>query len=181
VLEACPNATVVSTMWGTRYMLADFFPPFERMRWLNDGESFSAGDRTLHAVRPPVWDGVNTRGLYDTRTGVYWAADAFSSLLTHPVTDARELDHDFWKESFLYEHRSYCEWLPMLDADAFDAHIARTENLARTIASAHGPVLSGDMVGEAYGLLHQIVAMGPVPAEDQSVLDGMIAAVAAAA
>jgi hypothetical protein len=37
------------------------------------------------------------------------------------------------------------------------------------------------MVGEAYGLLHEIVAMGPVPAEDQSVLDGVIAAVAAAA
>jgi hypothetical protein len=50
------------------------------MRWVNDGGSFGAGDRTLHAVRPPLWDATGTRGLIDPTSGVYWAADSFASL-----------------------------------------------------------------------------------------------------
>jgi glyoxylase-like metal-dependent hydrolase (beta-lactamase superfamily II) len=53
VLERCPAATLVTTFWGVRYLMADGEPPLGRMRWVNDGESFDAGDRELHAVRPP--------------------------------------------------------------------------------------------------------------------------------
>ncbi|MGR6999156.1 hypothetical protein ACU686_15060 [Yinghuangia aomiensis] len=34
----------------------DFDMPLHRMRWLNPGESLDAGDRTLHAVLPPLFD-----------------------------------------------------------------------------------------------------------------------------
>jgi flavorubredoxin len=47
VLAACPNAVVVTTYWGLIHMLADGTPPIERMRWVNDGESFDAGDPHL--------------------------------------------------------------------------------------------------------------------------------------
>src|SRR6202035_2892537 len=50
VLDACPHATVVSTSIGMTYMLADGAPPFERVRWVNDGESFDVGDRVLAVV-----------------------------------------------------------------------------------------------------------------------------------
>src|SRR5579871_2268940 len=90
VLEMCPHAVVVTTMWGVRHMLADGAPPLTRMRWVNDGERFPAGDRVLHAVRPPVWDNTNTRGLYDPVTEVFWAADCFASMLSAPVTDAAD-------------------------------------------------------------------------------------------
>jgi hypothetical protein len=52
------------------------------MRWVNDGQSFHAGDGVLQAVRPPMGDGAGTRGLFDPTTGVYWAADCFGSDLT---------------------------------------------------------------------------------------------------
>jgi flavorubredoxin len=181
VLDACPNATVVSTMFGVRYLQPDGPPPLDRMCWVNDGETFAAGDRTLVALRPPVWDGANTRGLFDPTTGVYWAADAFASMLTSPVTDARDLDHEFWRTSFLHEHLSYCEWHTMLDPDRFDAHVARTERVATTLASAHGPVVTGARVADAYAMIRAISRMDAVAPAPQSELDRMVRTLADAA
>ena len=61
VLAACPQATLVTTHWGVIYMLADGTPPLHRVCWVNDGDGFDAGDRTLRAVTPPLWDGASTR------------------------------------------------------------------------------------------------------------------------
>lgn len=180
VLDACPNATVVSTQWGVIYMLADGEPPLDRMVWVNDGESFDAGDRRLQAVCPPLWDGANTRGLYDPTTGVYWAADCFGTYLTHPVTNARELDHEFWSQSLLHETRLAVSWHSLLDPDKFDAHVRKSAGLRpEVMASAHGPVLSGAMVDEAFDLIRQIARMDPLEQPGQPALDAMIAAVAA--
>ncbi len=177
VLEACPNATVVTTMWGVRHMLADGEPPLARMRWVNDGESFSAGDRVLHAVRPPVWDNTNTRGLYDPTTGVFWAADCFASMLTAPVTNARDLDPGFWRESFAYEHSSYCDWHTLLDATRFNALVDRSASLQPSVvASAHGPVLTGRMIDEAYAMVRELPGRGPVAEPGQPVLERMLSA-----
>jgi flavorubredoxin len=180
VLDECPQATAITTMWGLRYLLADGPPPLDRLRWVNDGEWFDVGDRRLVAVRPPMWDGTNTRGLLDPKTGVYWAADCFASMFTHPVNDAVELDTEFWHDSFVEEHRSYCEWLSVIDPAKFDTHIAATEELARTVASAHGPTLTAGMVPEAYRMLHEIARMQPLSAPSQSVLDQMVGQLAAA-
>ena len=181
VLALCPAATLVTTFFGVRYLMADGAPPLERMRWVNDAESFDAGDRVLHAVRPPLWDATGTRGLYDPTTGVYWAADCFAATLTAPVTDAADLELSFWQDSFVHEHRSYAEWLPLVDHARYDRQVRHSENLAPgVIASAHGPVLRGELVSEGYRLLHEISRSGPLPAPGQSVLALMIEGMAAA-
>jgi flavorubredoxin len=180
LLDVCPNATVVTTFWGVRHLLADGPPPLTRLRWVNDGEPFSAGDRLLYAVRPPLWDATGTRGLFDPRTRVYWAADSFASLQSKPVTNADQLDHDYWRESFLYEHRSYAEWIPLLDNRSFAHHVRRSEQLRPSvIASAHGPVLSSPMIDEAYQMLYQLPDLGSVPEPGPTMLNQMIDAVAA--
>jgi flavorubredoxin len=180
VLEKCPNATLITTYWGVIYTLADGVPQLPRMRWVNHGESFDAGDRTLRVVCPPTWDAANTRGLYDPTTGVYWAADSFASQLTHPVTDVAELDRDFWVDSFLHESRLAVGWHALLDAEKFDAHVALTADLSPSvIASAHGPVLTGDSVGQAFSMIRQLPRMAPVEQPGPPVLEMMIAAAAA--
>lgn len=75
-MDACPNATLVTTWFSMgRYAIdsEDFWMPFDRVRWVRDGESFQAGDRTLVAVCPPFFDNPTTRGLLDTTTRVYWS------------------------------------------------------------------------------------------------------------
>lgn len=91
VLDACPNATLV-TNWFTVERLQRAIPlPLHRARWLNPGDTFDAGDRTFVVNVPPVWDSPTTRGLYDSKTGVYWAVDAFACLLPGHVTDTRDI------------------------------------------------------------------------------------------
>ena len=180
LLASCPNATLITTQWGLLYMTADGAPPLDRMRWVNDGESFDAGDRTLHAVCPPMWDGNNTRGLFDPTTRVYWAADCFGSFITHPVTSADELDAEFWRDSLLHEGRAATTWHALLDPARFDRHVDRTARLApEVVASSHGPVLTGPKVAEAFRMVRQMARMEPVEQAGQQTLEAMIAAVAA--
>jgi flavorubredoxin len=180
VLETCPNATLISTYWGVIYTLADGVPPLQRMLWINHGESFDVGDRTLHAICPPTWDAINTRGLYDPTTGVYWGADSFASKLTHPVTHVAELDHDFWVQSFLTDGRLAVGWHTLVDPDRFDAHIAQTADLQPSVlASSHGPVLTGEFVGEAFDMIRRLGRIEPLEQPGQPMLELMIAAIAA--
>src|SRR5215213_9342663 len=52
-LSACPNAKLVCN-WAMVERHSNCFEfPLERCRWIMHEESFSVGDRTLHAVRPP--------------------------------------------------------------------------------------------------------------------------------
>jgi flavorubredoxin len=180
VMSLCGNATLVTTLWGVKYLLADGLPPLDRMRWVNDGERFDAGRRSLCAVCPPTWDGANTRGLFDPLTGVYWAADSFGSYITQPVTSAAELDHGFWVDSLLHEGRSATAWLNLVDPARFSALVQRSAGLdPKVVASAHGPVLTGPMVGEAYRLVQRMAGMEPVAPDGQATLDAMVALVAA--
>ncbi len=180
LLAACPHAALLTTRWGALYMMADGAPPLGRMRWINDGDSLDAGDRTLHAVCPPYWDGNSTRGLYDPASGVYWAADCFGAHLTYPVTDADQLDPGFWAESVSHEARAATTWHALLDPEKFDRHVDRSARLgAEVVASAHGPVLTGPKVAEAYELIRRTARMEPVEQPGQESLEAMVAAIAA--
>ena len=80
-LAACPNATVVCNWAMVERHTNCFDFPLDRCRWVMHGESFDVGDRTLQAIRPPVFDSPTTRGLYDPTTKVYWAVDTFATPL----------------------------------------------------------------------------------------------------
>src|SRR4051794_35467301 len=56
VLDACPNATLIASFPIVNRLAGDIELPLERMRWLNEGESLTLPDRTLTAVRPPLFD-----------------------------------------------------------------------------------------------------------------------------
>ena len=97
VMTACPNARLVCNWAMVERHTNCFNFPLERCRWIMHDESFSIGDRTLHAVRPPVFDSPTTRGLFDPTTGVYWAVDTFATPLPDPNMGIADLDPDFWQ------------------------------------------------------------------------------------
>ena len=72
VLELAPQASLVTTWFSVERLAGDIRLPAERMRWVRHGESFDAGDRTLVAHRPPIFDAPTTRGLFDATTGTVW-------------------------------------------------------------------------------------------------------------
>jgi len=99
VLERCPDATLVTNFFSVERMaLENRDVPLERLRWIEPGGSFDAGDRTLHLFRPPIFDGPTTRSLYDPTTATMWAVDSFACM-TPGSLDVRDLPREHVAEN----------------------------------------------------------------------------------
>jgi hypothetical protein len=91
-----------------------------------------------------------------------------------------ELDHGFWVESLSQEGRLAVGWHALVEPVKFDVHVERSARLRPgVVASAHGPVLWGQMVGEAFALVRSMARLEPVAEPGQGALDFMVAAIAA--
>ena len=182
VLDLCRNATLVTTMFTVERTIRAMELPLHRMRWINSGESFDAGDRTLVAMRPPVFDSPVTRGLFDTTSRVYWAVDTFASLLPAHVTDVDDIPHDLWSESLLQFNRMISPWHSLVDPAKWNAYIDQVEGLgATTVASGHSAALHGERLAEAFRLVRTIPTLPEADLPGQADLDALLAAHAVAA
>ena len=183
VMAACPNATLVATWVLCERLQAERLdvPPV-RWRWVGDGESFSAGDRELVAVRPPLYDSPTTRGLFDTRTQVYWASDCYAPPVPRGTAFVEDLDPTFWAEGFTSFQHWNSPWASMVDRRAWAAQCQRIEALdPRAIATAHGPTIEAPYVQQAFDLLRAVPDHDAPPQPGQPVLDEIVAAMTAAA
>ncbi|MFP5320361.1 MAG: MBL fold metallo-hydrolase [Acidimicrobiia bacterium] len=176
LLELCPGATLVGNWSMTSRLAGDLPLPLERMRWLDQDGSFDVGDRTLHLVRPPLWDSPATRGLFDDRTGVLWAVDTFGALVQGAVLEADDADPDLYDGSFDAMNLWNTPWLELVDRERFAAHVRRTAELPITaVASAHGPVLRGERIAAAFHRTADLAARPALPTPGQAMLDEVLA------
>ena len=177
-MSACPNAKLVCNWAMVERHTNCFDFPLDRCRWVMHGESLDAGDRTLRAMRPPVFDSPTTRGLFDETTGVYWAVDTFATPLPDPHMAIADLDPDFWHQGMhLFALGAVSPWLTMLDPDKYGRYVDATENLnITTIAACHSPVIEGQHIKQAFDKIREFPTLDPPPLPDQSVLDEIIAA-----
>ena len=155
--------------------------PLDRCRWVNDGDSFDAGDRVLHAVRPPVYDSPTTRGLFDERTGVYWGVDAFATPMPgEPVSTVADLDPGFWADGMaMFVHNALSPWLGLVDADRYGALCDRVESLGmRAIATAHAPLITEETTAKAFEILRALPSVPAPPVPDQVVLEAILSGAA---
>lgn len=183
VLEAAPNATLVTNFFSTeRLALEEKVVPLERSIWRERGDGFDAGDRRLRLLVPPIFDGPTTRGLYDERTGVLWAVDSFAALTTGAVHHVEDLPKDLYEESFMLFNSLVSPWHEWLDPVAYDRHVDTVEALAPTaVASAHGPILVGDAIHDAFDRVRTLAGQPRIPAPGQELLDELVAAATATA
>lgn len=180
VLTACPNAQLVCNWAMIERHTNCFSFPLERCRWIAHGDSFSVGDRTLHAVRPPVFDSPTTRGLFDPTTGVYWAVDTFATPLPDPSLTVAELDPTFWQFGMtMFAFGVVSPWLSLLDHDKYGRFVDTVQDLdITTIAACHTPVIQGQLIQQAFRHIRQFPLLDPPTLPDQSILDQIIAATA---
>jgi flavorubredoxin len=152
--------------------------PLDRCRWVADGETFDVGDRTLLALRPPVFDSPTSRGLFDPATRVYWAVDTFATPLPDPHAGIADLDPEFWSDGLaLFALGAVSPWLSMVDARKYGTFVERTQSLdIATIASGHSPVIEGPYIKRAFDRVRELPSLDPLALPDQSVLDQIIAA-----
>lgn len=177
-MAACPNATMIANWFLCERLAAEGLDvPPTRWRWLGDGESLDVGDRTVTAVRPPLYDSPTTRGLFDQRTGVYWAADCYATSVERGTAYVSDLDPGFWSEGFATFQIWNSPWVTMTDPRAFGEACRRIEQLEpTTIATAHGPTIGAASVAEAHAMMRTLPGCVAPEQPGQPVLDEIVAA-----
>lgn len=180
VLEAAPKATLVMNFFSTERLALERPVALERMIWRDLGEHFDTADRRLHLVLPPVFDGPATRGLYDEKTGVLWAVDSFAALTTGAVHRPEDLPKELYEESFMFFNSLISPWHQFLDPVRYNRHVDTVEALKpRAVASAHGPILVGDQIHDAFDRVRTLAGEPRIAPPGQEALDEILAAVVA--
>lgn len=175
VLDMCQNATLVTTHFTVERVVRAMELPLHRMRWINSGDSFDAGDRTLVALRPPIFDSPVTRGLFDTKSGAYWAVDTFASGLPDHIEDVADWDIGTWSEMLLMFNCMVSPWHTMLDAAKFNASVDEVAALGPSVvASGHSAALRGERLAEAFRLLRTIPSLPAAPLLGQPDLEAIL-------
>jgi flavorubredoxin len=172
VLDACPNATLLTTWFSIGRMAEEWITPLDRCRFLNDGDRVDAGDRTLTAFTPPLFDNPTTRGLFDSRTGVLWGVDTFAMPVASPMEDAYEVDDDLFADGILFGAQLVAPWHRWLDERKYLTHLDAIASLPiKTVASCHGPAMHGKRIDTAIDVLRHITTAGPWAPYSQSDLE----------
>ncbi|HVJ97607.1 MAG TPA: MBL fold metallo-hydrolase [Acidimicrobiia bacterium] len=180
VMTACPNATLVCNWAMVERHTNCFDFPLDRCRWIMDGEKLDIGDRVLHALRPPVFDSPTTRGIFDPKTGVYWAVDTFATPLPDHTLGVADLDEEFWTGGMhLFALGAVSPWLTMIDPVKYGKYVDGVQNLdIKAVASCHSPVLEGAFIDKAFATVRTFPTLDAPMMPDQSVLDQIVAATA---
>ena len=183
LLDLAPNATLVTNFFSNERILLEHDLPIGRQRWLGPGDTLDAGDRTFRLVVPPIFDGPTTRGLYDTTTGFLWAVDSFAALLPGiGVYDVADVPTELYAETFRLFNSMVSPWHRWLDPERYGRHVDAVRALRPvTVASAHGPVLTGDAIGDAFDRVRAMAGAPIAEPPGQETLDETIAAATAAA
>lgn len=172
LMELAPNATLVINWLMAERMGASLQVSPLRQRWMYDGEILDVADRKLLTVRPPVYDSPTTRGLFDTKTRVYWGSDCFGSPMPTPVRYASELPADLFEIGLATFSRYVSPWIEIAQPEAFRRSVDRiAEMMPAAIASCHGPVIARTDVERAIELIRTAPTAEILPIADQSVLD----------
>jgi flavorubredoxin len=177
LLEVCPNATLVVNFFITERLALEKALPLDRMIWLGPGDVLDAGDRTLHLVVPPIFDGPTTRALFDEKTRVLWSVDSFASLTPATGYERGDIPTEMYDETFRLLNSLISPWHQWLDQSKNSAHAKALSALDFTAtASAHGPVLRGTAIDEAFarviGMAGEPIVQPPGP----ETLEQMLAA-----
>jgi hypothetical protein len=180
VLEAAPQARLVTTWPAIGKMSAEWTVPVPRVRYLNPGETLSLGDRDLVAVAPIVFDAPSTTAYFDSKTSLYYAIDAFGAFVPSFSTVLGDLPQAEVMDGFGIFNRANHPWTVLVDQRKFDERIDRVRGLKpEGVLSSHLPPIPARRVGEMLDALQRIPSMGPYPLPDQAFLEKLIAQMAA--
>jgi flavorubredoxin len=181
-LDMCPNALLVTNFFSVeRLALEKPALPLERMRWIEPGGSFDAGDRTLHLFKPPIFDGPTTRGLYDPTTAAMWIVDTFPVLTPGAIHHIEDLPRDLVEDNLRSMNSLVSPWHQWLDPVAYRHHVDEVEAMGvLAVASAHGPIITGSAVHSSFDVVRSLAGQPIIPAPGQELLDELVAEMLAA-
>jgi flavorubredoxin len=180
-LEACPNATLLTTWFMVGRMFEEWPTPLDRCRFVNPGDVVVCGDRHVIAIQPPVFDNPTSRALFDERTGVLWSVDTFATNVPHHLEASADLSEKEFFEGQLFGGRLVAAWHPWLDERKYHAHVSQVQALPiEVIAGCHTPAIRGARIDAAFDVLRTLPTADPWTPVTQQDLEAMLEAMAPA-
>ena len=178
LLERAPQAKIVTTYLGMGKLgLLDLLDP-SRVHLLNPGQTLDVGDRSLAAVKPPIFDAPETTGLFDPLTGALFSADAFGAVTSQPREVATDIPPTELRDGLVTWTTVDAPWLHTVSESALDGMLEQVRQLDPS-------VVLGSHLPPAYHLTEQLLRhlqaarmAPPFVGPDQQALAQMMAAVA---
>ncbi len=148
LLEAAPNARIVTTFIGVGIMSTEWTVPMDRVYLLNPGQTLDVGDRTLTGYRPPLFDNPATVGFLDNKTGAFISSDCFGGPLSSAelatAADVRAVPDEERRAAQLLWAAIDSPWVHNVDATKYAASVDAVRALdPSALLSTHLPPAVG--------------------------------------
>lgn len=181
VLEAAPNARLVTHAFNALRMATWWPVPFDRVHAIRPGDRVPVGDRTLRAVAPPLFDNPMSIGLLDEATGSLFSVDSFGALLPEATEDAAEVPQEALAGGMLAWALADSPWAHLVDRQRFDQVLAGVRALHPTrIFSSHLPAATGTSLENFLQVLGSVPDAAPAVAPNHEEFGHMLSAMLAA-
>ncbi len=179
VMELAPQARLATHSFAALRMSTWWPVPLERVHALTPGDRLHVGDRTLRAVRPPIYDNPTSTGIYDEANGTLFSVDAFGAILPEVTQDAAEVPEEDLVRGMVAWGTSDSPWAHLVETGRFDAILDGVRQLdPHLILSSHLPAASGP-VDRFLDVLRSLPHAEPFVPPDQSMFQQMLAAMGA--
>jgi flavorubredoxin len=170
-----PDIRVITTFLGVGIMGLSDPLPLDRVHLVNPGQTITVGDRTLTAIKPPVFDNPSTTGFHDEKSGAFFSSDCFGALLQAVPDNAADLSDDDLREGQVLWATVDSPWLHKVDRAAFAKELDDIAKLDPTIVlSSHLPAAPADMTARMLSALAAAPAAERFVGPDQAALEQML-------
>ena len=144
VMARAPRAKLATHGLGALRASTCCAVPLDRVHALQVGDKIDAGDRTLHAVRPPLFDNPTSTGIYDDSTQTLFPVDTFGAILPGVAEDVAEYAEPELAGGMAAWTTFDSPWVHLVDRGRFAEVLDGVRKLgATTVLSAHLPAARG--------------------------------------
>jgi hypothetical protein len=172
---------VITTFLGVGIMSLFAPLPMDRLFLLNPGQKLTAGDRTLAAFKPPVFDNPSTTAFFDESSGVLFSSDCFGALLQEVPERAADLTDEQLRDGQVFWTTVDSPWVHKADASALAKEFDAIRGMKPTkVLSSHLPAADGDMIDQLIASVVAAPGAQPFVGPDQAALQQMMQEMAGA-
>lgn len=174
-----PSLRVITTFLGVGIMGLSTPLPMDRVYLVNPGQRLTVGDRTLTAVKPPVFDNPCTTGFHDSKSGAFFSSDCFGAVLEAVPDAASDLSDDDLRKGQVTWATVDSPWLHKVDRATFAKELDTIRSMEPSmILSSHLPVAPGKMLSQLLASITAAPDAEPFVGPDQAALEQMLAQMA---
>lgn len=183
LLEKAPKAKLVLNWTSTGKLSAVIQPPLPRIRWVNAGESFAAGERVLHFLRAPMYDCPSTVAVFDSKSRALFSSDAFGGFIQEVTeTFSEQKAPETALEGMSHFCRANSPWLSDVRPERYAAALKTYSDLEPSwLLSGHFPAVEAPNVGTIIARAAKFPDEGRVQLPGQQALDAALASLGQAA